>query len=58
VVLTNTSDLEIGGFSGTGTLSILNGGVVNTGGFATVGLSGTSFGEALVSGAGSEWNIT
>ena len=58
VVLTHTSDLEIGGFSGTGTLSILNGGVVNTGGFGFVGLTGVGTGEALVSGLDSSWNIT
>jgi T5SS/PEP-CTERM-associated repeat protein len=40
----------------TGTLTIQNGGTMNSGGGSSVGLSASSFGTVMVTGPGSSWN--
>ena len=48
-------NLVVGGL-GTGTLTIQNGGMVNSGGGGSVGLSAGSTGTVTVTGPGSTWN--
>jgi T5SS/PEP-CTERM-associated repeat protein/autotransporter-associated beta strand protein len=52
---TNIGTLVVGGL-GTGTLTIQNGGTVNSSGGGSVGLSAGSTGTVLVTGPGSIWN--
>ena len=52
---TNIGNLVVGGL-GTGTLTIQNGGVVNSSGGGSVGLSAGSTGTVTVTGPGSTWN--
>ena len=52
---TNNGTLVVGGL-GTGTLTIQNGGTVNSGGGGSVGLSAGSTGTVTVTGPGSTWN--
>ncbi|WP_421917298.1 autotransporter outer membrane beta-barrel domain-containing protein [Mesorhizobium sp.] len=52
----NSDILQIG-TTGTGALSILNGGVLNNTGAALLGISTSGDGTATVSGANSTWNV-
>ena len=52
---TNTGTIVVGGL-GTGTLTIQDGGVVNSGGGGSVGLAAGSTGTVTVTGPGSTWN--
>ena len=52
---TNVGTLVVGGL-GTGTLTIQDGGTVNSGGGGSVGLSAGSTGTVTVTGPGSTWN--
>jgi T5SS/PEP-CTERM-associated repeat protein len=54
---TNTGTIQIGGL-GLGTLTIQNGGTVNSAGGGSVGLSAGSTGAVIVTGLGSVWNNT
>ena len=51
---TNTGTLVVGG-QGTGTLTIQDGGTVNSGGGGSVGLAAGSNGTVTVTGPGSSW---
>ncbi|MGO4512965.1 autotransporter outer membrane beta-barrel domain-containing protein [Bradyrhizobium sp. 2TAF36] len=53
---TNIGNLVVGGL-GTGTLTIQNGGTVNSGGGVSIGLAAGSTGTVTVTGAGSSLNI-
>ena len=52
---TNTGTIEVG-VLGAGTLTIENGGTVNSGGGGSIGLSAGSTGTVTVTGPGSTWN--
>ena len=52
---TKSERIVVGGL-GTGTLTIQNGGTVNSGGGGSVGLSAGSTGTVMVTGPGSSWN--